>query len=623
MSGGSTDAFSLADDRAAGQSAPIDASGLRYTWPVNSRLQRLTLIAACLLGQACSTFTVPAPSNRLPSGPGEEAQAGAAPAADDAMAVPLAPLSMSDEHPGADDPMIVQPAAVLERFFPDPSARIDTPAFTRQDGFTTYDELTGFVDELHRRCPQLVVFNLAYSQQGRRIPMLVFSTTRSGTALAIRASGKPTVWIHAQLHGNEPASGEAALAIAADLAGPLSMLLDRINVVIIPRVNVDGSTRLTRDAADGRDLNRDALRLDIPESLALRRASLAYQPAVTVDAHEYYATRSSLARLGMGNYLEAHDLLVQGPANPNVPRLIRSLSNDLFIAQIQRRVSAAGLSAHPYYTVQIREAEESGQADRIELWSGGAEPRIGRNFHGLLNQASILLESRGIGIGRQSFRRRVFTLLTAMRSVLHTTWEHASRVQQDVAAAGAEVIARGAIIGDRDDLILKAARSTIPDYRLPFINVDRATLDTFQTTWRGFDPPEPLIVRERPYAYILTPQAGAAAVRLAAFGVDMIELKAPQAVEVQAWRVNAVTHDDRPYEQVIRQHAQVSIETHRQWLPAGSKIIYMAQPLGNLIAECLEPEASDSFVRFGVLPARAGDKLPVYRYMHPVGIPIS
>ena len=50
------------------------------------------------------------------------------------------------------------------------------------------------------------------------------------------------IWLIGQQHGNEPAGGEAMLALAAALSsGELAPLLDRLSVVIVPRSNPDGA----------------------------------------------------------------------------------------------------------------------------------------------------------------------------------------------------------------------------------------------------------------------------------------------------------------------------------------------------------------------------------------------
>ncbi|MCY8373281.1 M14 family zinc carboxypeptidase, partial [Bacillus haynesii] len=75
-------------------------------------------------------------------------------------------------------------------------------------------------------------------------------------------SKKPTVWLQGQIHGNEPAAGESALAIAEKLAGPYGdKVLDKINVIVVPRVNPDGSYQFNRRLASGIDGNRDHVKL--------------------------------------------------------------------------------------------------------------------------------------------------------------------------------------------------------------------------------------------------------------------------------------------------------------------------------------------------------------------------
>ena len=60
------------------------------------------------------------------------------------------------------------------------------------------------------------------------------------------------IWLIGQQHGNEPAGGEAMLALAAALSsGELEPLLGRISVVIVPRGNPDGAAADRRVLASG------------------------------------------------------------------------------------------------------------------------------------------------------------------------------------------------------------------------------------------------------------------------------------------------------------------------------------------------------------------------------------
>ena len=91
-------------------------------------------------------------------------------------------------------------------------------------------------------------------------------------------SGKPTVLIVAQQHGNEPAGGEAALVVAARLAtGDLKLLLDRINVLVLPRANPDGAEAFVRDTSMHIDMNRDHLLLRTNEARTIALVAREYQ----------------------------------------------------------------------------------------------------------------------------------------------------------------------------------------------------------------------------------------------------------------------------------------------------------------------------------------------------------
>ena len=69
--------------------------------------------------------------------------------------------------------------------------------------------------------------------------------------------------------------------------GLLEPLLDRINVVVVPRANPDGAEVGTRVTANGVDMNRDHLLLNTPEARALAQVINDYRPILVVDAHEY------------------------------------------------------------------------------------------------------------------------------------------------------------------------------------------------------------------------------------------------------------------------------------------------------------------------------------------------
>lgn len=502
----------------------------------------------------------------------------------------------------------VQPETIRARHFPEPRTAIGTPAFATPDRYTTQNELLEFVGRLGH-APGVFLLEAGRSQAGETIPLVVFTRSADGRPETLRESGRPTVWIQAQQHGNEPASGEAALALAAELAHDDGGLLDALNVVIVPRANPDGARHDDRRTANGRDLNRDSMRLMLAESRQLRRLNLAYAPVLTIDAHEYRPARVPLNRLGDGGLLEAHDLLILGPENLNVHPLVRRLTSELLIGQTKDDVRTAGLSIHDYYTVA---PGLSGMRPHLQL--GGTEARIGRNYHGLVNQASILLESRGIGLGRLSYGRRVFSLVTAMRSLLHTTARFGPQIQATLAEVGRDIVARGARMGDDDPVAVGVREGQPRSLEHPFVDLASGDIQPVAVRFTGREERLPRQVRERPLAYVLEPDQTEAARTLLDLGLTVHRLAEPAHLAVQAMQVVGYREEPVPYEGVHRRRVATQADPRLMAFPPGSFIVPMDQPLANLAIEALEPEGEDSFVCFGIVDARRDTgTLPVYR----------
>ena len=140
----------------------------------------------------------------------------------------------------------VEPPAIAARF-PDPPVSYATPGFRpgRTD-FPSHAEMLAFVDELARQSSSVRIERIGTSQQGREMPLVVLA--EQGRVDPTR----PTVMVIGQQHGNEPAGGEAVLALAQQFAAePGSALLKKVNLVLVPRGNPDGAERLTRVTANG------------------------------------------------------------------------------------------------------------------------------------------------------------------------------------------------------------------------------------------------------------------------------------------------------------------------------------------------------------------------------------
>jgi len=509
-----------------------------------------------------------------------------------------------------------EPAAVRLRF-PDLSLAFDTPAFAPgKTDFTSYEEMMAFVERLTERSDSATLRIIGESQEGRSIPMLILTNARATSAADLQRLNRPIVWLQGLQHGDEPAGGEAMLAIANALAaGELKPLLDRLTVVIIPRANPDGAARFTRRTANSIDINRDHIKFDLPETVALHRALNEYQPQVLVDCHEFSVHNRWLQKW---NLINAYDVTLLYATNANVPQELTALADELYRARATAALEQAGLRHYWYFTTSYDVADK-----RVQM--GGLAPDIARNTFGLAGSISFLMETRGVGIGREHYERRVATHYIALRSMLETTADNAARVQATVSAARSRIAEARA-----GDPIIVTAQPRKGERDLAMLDPVSGEERTLTVAFEDTLQPVPGILRPRPYAYLLPPSYRDLARKLSLNGVRVQTLRRPATLDVEAYaivdkKVAAATEEGHV-------HVAVTTETSRKNVrfPAGSYIVSMAQPNALLAAVALEPESASSFVAIGLIPVDkrgsvegSPSEVPVYRLTAPARLPLA
>lgn len=507
--------------------------------------------------------------------------------------------------PYMDDKPYKQPAELKDWFFKDPAVALQTPSVDdAKANFTTQEELLQFVAKLESGTPHLRVSVLGRSQEGREILMLSF---KKGNAAA-----KPTVWLQAQVHGNEPAAGESALAIAQNLAnGSLTQVLDKINVIVIPRINPDGSYYFERRTANKiQDINRDNVKFELPETVIVHQAYNKVKAEVVLDAHEY-SVATNFKDIGSKGHLAYYDLLLLSSTNANVPTEITKLADDILIGNAGKEIEQSGHTWHWYYVT----APSQTHAKKVIMADG--VPIIGRNAYGLQPAISILIETRGIGIGKQDFKRRVASQYITYASMLRSVADNAATIKDTIAKARAEIVAKGNDTSDAatDKIVIRTEPKPIKDFSLKLINLENNRL--VNLPMEGYTNKDYTVTLERvrPYAYILPAAFKPLAEKLAHSGISVQKTTAPLMLDVESYKVTENKVNQKYFEGHFRNTVKTTVSTSKVWFPSGSYVIYMGQPSANLAAMCLEPESEASFVTFNLIAVEKGDTVPTYRLM--------
>lgn len=485
----------------------------------------------------------------------------------------------------------VEPPSIAARY-PDPDVTYRTPAFIpgRQD-FTTHGEVIRFAEDLARRSPHARLEIIGRSQRGLAMPMLVM--TRSG----VIERARPTVLIIGQQHGNEPAGGEAVLAVAERLAGAEASLLDRVNVLLIPRGNPDGADRFVRVTANGIDVNRDHLLLQTPEARAIASVTLQHHPQVVLDLHEFTVGGRWIDKFGV---VERYDALLQAATVGNLDPGIASIAQTGFIDRLHRVLADGGLSSFHYHTT-------SGDSKDKAVAMGGVQPDTGRNVNGLRPAISMLIEVRGIGLGRAHLLRRVHAQTVAALTVIAVAADQGPRLLALVDDAGKRTAAQAC----RGELTIDA-RQSVTRKHMDFLDAASGADRNIDVEWRAAMPLAIVRSRPRPCGYVLGADQAEAIERLRLLGARMSSVLRPARWEVERYEI--VSEDDG-----IRQDARGAIEdaqpiralqvrTVRSREAIGPEMIFVPlnQPLAPLIAAALEPDSQNSYAANRLLdPDRA------------------
>jgi hypothetical protein len=499
-----------------------------------------------------------------------------------------------------------QTSAVLAHYADVSGMKLDSPAFrTPEPSRTSHDSMLDFLAQLAQGSSHARLGSLGRSTGGRDMPVVYLTAEGLDDPATIRRLGRPVIWLIGQQHGNEPAGGEAMLALASALAkGELAALLAKLTVVIVPRANVDGAAADKRVLASGADGNRDHLLLSQPEVRALHTAMRVLPPDVVFDHHEFSVAWRWVEKF---NGLQGSDVMILEATNPSIPLELSEIARGLYRPAFEAAIRKQGLSSFDYVTTDPVLADK-----RISL--GGTAPGIARNTFGLRGAVSYLIETRGVGIGLQSYQRRVSTHYLLAKAALEVSAADPEALLRRLAQA------RGAAAADRSDLIVSHDQGE-REVDLPLINAESGA--PMPTPVRLIDSRDirPVDVRARPAGYLVLRATAEVAERLALNEVKVREVAAPVTLSVEAYDV--AHRQTRKSRESINPDQSVRVEITRRTIevPAGALFVPMTQPAAGIVAAALEPDSPGSYLAAGVIPMASGEaEAPVYRVMDVSGL---
>lgn len=485
-----------------------------------------------------------------------------------------------------------QSKKITDTFFPEINVEINTPAFKKLKGFTNYNELILFINDLQKKYPDIVTIKyIGESQKGKAIPFVILNKNSSDKKLKVFFQGG--------LHGDEMASTEGVLFLIDKLLNDTTYnyLLNKLEIGIIPMANIDGYEIENRYAANGLDLNRDQTKLMIKESVCLKQTFSDFSPQVALDFHEFRPFRKEFAQLSNYGITTLYDVMFMTSGNLNVPEKIRDYTNQIFRKNAENELSKNGITNREYLT------SEKVLGD-IHFNQGSNNARSSATSFALANTISTLVEVRGVGLGRTSFKRRIFSVFTIGISYLKTAYEKANEIE--------ELLKQPFQSNELAVVTCKKEKSIQP---LKVIDLETEKAINIDVTIFNASKSTAVLTRLKPYAYIIenTQQHLIEKLKILGLTVDATEIE--KEIEVESYLVNDYSIDSEKDEGVYMQKVKTNTNTEKIVFAKGTYIVYMNQKNYGLAIETLEPEATNSFVSFNVLPTKKDNKLPIYRYL--------
>ena len=470
-----------------------------------------------------------------------------------------------------------------------------------------------YLQELAAESDILTISIIGQSVQGRDIPALYFSLDND---FGSRRDEKLVVLIYCQQHGNEPSGKEAALVVARDLVNEGRRLLDEIDLILVPMVNPDGADMNQRRNGNNMDLNRNHVILSEPESLALHSLFLKWMPEVTLDVHEFNASRTTWFTAG---FIKDAEEMFDIVSNLNIAPEIIELSIDTLLPEVGGILKDKGFRFHRY-TV-------GGPPDISRIRHSTTNINDGRQSMGIYNTFSFIFEGKRFNDLITIIERRTDGQAAAMQAFLETMGGHREEIINITNAARQDLL-ESPVPGE-PPVQLSMDYFADPDHpTLNFPVFDLMAWKHVEKTLGNYEPKvQTTKTISRPVAYIFSQDEERLIKLLNRHQIEMRRLADDTDIEVEIYRIPKITpieEEDKPGEEV-----KVLIKTKTVTFERGSVVIYLQQRAGNLIPLLLEPQSS-----FGICTERSGreyrfeylkedSQYPIFRLMKPVAIDLQ
>jgi len=488
-----------------------------------------------------------------------------------------------------------------------------TPAERAQFETTpSYADTHAYLQRLADAAPQTIhLSRFGVSPEGRDLMLVVASSGGEATPQAARASGKTILFVQSGIHAGEIEGKDGALMLLRDVSiqRKYPHLLDHTILVWLPIFNVDGHEHASpynrinqngpaemgfRATAQNLNLNRDYMKADAPEMRDWLALFDAWQPDLFIDVH---TTDGADFQYDLTWYMEQW-----GPLHTAV----QAWQTNAFERGIVPAFEKKGHLAAPYLEL----------VDHRDITKGianfGSGPRFSTGYAALRNRAALLVETHML----KPYAVRVKATYDFVLATLERLARDDGALRKAVAQADADTIARGKTGGASLAVAFETSKQSVP-FTLKGYAVAQVRSDVSGDVWEQYDPRKPKtyvvpnyrdLVPTRtvtlPAAYLVPAAWPQVADKLREHGIAFTRVDHPLHLDVERYQLASPQWKPSSFEghHLLADFTQAS-ENAAMDFAAGAIVVPLDQPLANLAANLLEPQASDSLLRWGFLDA--------------------
>ncbi|HFQ5143105.1 TPA: M14 family zinc carboxypeptidase [Vibrio vulnificus] len=495
--------------------------------------------------------------------------------------------------------VVLESPSVSDAFFSvPPEFRFSEPLVIGQ--WIRYSDVVTYLQHVAKRYDFATLDTLGVTDMNTDTPVLFLSKGAS--------SHKPTVYLQARVHGDEPAVTDATIKVIEEIAGgELAYLLDKLDIAIVPMANPDGARLMNRVTSINIDVNRTYIHQDNPEVRNIIKYVNKIGASVFIDAHEF--TPHRYQHSGPDRSI-GYDAMYAVSNNWNLPPTLQEL-NRSFMEDIGQYLDKNTTIRHGEYVLQNSRKEN----EQTVMTLNESTPAFAsaKNAMGMANRVSVLIEGRGIKLGNQHWERRVNAMYQTMVAVLTKTARDSEYILSALQKSGEQV---SAYASQAKPMILETT-PLLSEHKLRYPMIDHKNI---QLTWHDYEhwlakAGKVTAERSMPKGYVLPMHFKDIVERLRNHGVKVDELTQTKSFQVEPLLVTEHNISNKFNYGTFENKVQVkALPTTDVEFPKGTFVIDTAQP-NALYLLSLEPEGAASFIRLGKVPVLKDNILPVYRVM--------